>query len=105
MNTKQLIVLWYVAFVVLWLLAIDGLGIEELRQNDSARLALTAILFGGLVIFTQKSSLQFDKKQFFKWMSIPMLILIGLIALIVNHEVKNGEQKSPSAQAMELLAP
>jgi hypothetical protein len=101
MNTKQLIVLWYVGFVVLLLLAVDGLGIRELRSNESARIALTAIVFGALVIFTQRNGLQFDKKLFIKWMSVPVIILVGLIALVVNKEMTNTKG---GVQAIEALA-
>ncbi|GAB5605150.1 hypothetical protein [Sideroxyarcus sp. TK5] len=87
MNTKQLITLWYVGFIVLLLLLGDGLGIAWLRRNDSAAFALAAILLGGLVIFTQRAGLQFDKKLFFKWMSIPALLLVGLGALVAYKEI------------------
>jgi hypothetical protein len=102
MNTKQLIVLWYVGFVVLLLLVADGWGIVWLRGNESATFALAAILFGGLVMYTQKNSLQFDKKLFAKWMSIPVIILIGLIALVVNNAMTNEKL---GTRGLEVLAP
>ena len=102
MNTKQLIVLWYMGFVVLLLLAVDGLGIQELQSNDSARIALTAIILGALVMFTQRNGLQFDKKLFIKWISVPIIILVGLIALVVNKEMANAKR---GTQAIEALAP
>ncbi len=101
MNTKQLIVLWYVGFVVLLMLAIDGLGIREIQSNDSARIALIAILFGALVIFTQKNSHQFDRKLFAKWMSLPVILLIALVGLAVNNKTTNTQSE---ANGLEVLA-
>ncbi|MBI2287145.1 MAG: hypothetical protein HYU79_06890 [Nitrosomonadales bacterium] len=98
MNTKQLIVLWYVGVVVLLLLVADGWGVVWLRRNESATFALAAILFGGLVMFTQRNGLQFDKKLFAKWMSIPAFLLVALIAYVISHESK-------VAQKVEVLAP
>lgn len=96
MNTKQLVALWYAMVVLLSSLVAEGWGIKWLRTNGPATLAIGAIIFGGIVIFTLKSSNQFDKKLFFKWMSIPAILLVTLFTLILYQENRGFEVLPPS---------
>ena len=85
MNTKQLVALWYAVLVVLVALFGGGWGIKGLSHNETAQFTIGALIFGALVIFTLKSSNQLDKKMFFKWMSVPAVLLLTLLALLVYH--------------------
>jgi len=92
MNTKQLVALWYAVLVVLVPLFGAGWGIKGLSSNEAAQFTIGALIFGALVIFTLKSSNQLDKKMFFKWMSVPAVLLLALLALIVYDEMIYGKK-------------
>lgn len=102
MNTKQLVALWYAVLVVILSLLARGWGIKGLETNGSAQVAIAAIIFGGLVIFTLKSSIQFDKKLFLKWMSAPAILLIALAILIFYDESHREVRKE---RGIEVLPP
>lgn len=86
MNTKQLVALWYVVLVVLVPLE-QGWGIPVLKGNGVAQFTIGALILGALVFFTLKSSNQLDKKMFFKWMSVPAVLLLALLTLFLYHEI------------------
>lgn len=101
MNTKQLAVLWYVMLVVLFTLIAGGWGIKSLAYNDYAKLAIGAILFGGLAIFSMKKTIQFDQKLFIKWMSVPAILIAAIISIVIynqtNHQRNQRLEVLPSA--------